>query len=144
MLRFSDVRETHDIAFWGNTVAVAHMKGLGIYDKETGRHIADYAPGMVCWSCATYDSLLVAGGVGRCLVISPQGVHEIKFGSVNDILWATARLPNDTLVFATQKGLFRAHISDSAATLWGYKNFCIKSLFVDNAGKLWVGKYDHG
>ena len=141
--RFCDIREGHDIAFWGNNVVVAHMKGISIYDKETGKHGRDYAQGMVCWSCTVYDSLLVAGGIGRCLVISKQGCHEIKFGSANDILWATALLPHDTLVLATQKGLFRAHIADSAATLWGYKNSCVKSLLLDNKNRLWVGTFDH-
>jgi ligand-binding sensor domain-containing protein len=141
MVRFCAVREAHDVAFFGNQVAVAHMRGISLYNRETGALVREYAKGLVCWSVTTYDSLLIGGGVERCLVIAKDACREIRFGPVGNILWATARSADGMLYLATQDGLFRARLSDTAAQAAAYKGVCIKSLCIDDKGRMWVGRF---
>jgi ligand-binding sensor domain-containing protein len=140
MVRFCSVREAHDVAFFNGRVAVAHMRGISLYNRETGSLVREYAPGLVCWSVTAYDSLLVGGGVERCLIISrdTNACHEIRFGPAGNILWGTA-LDSGTVHLATQRGVFKARLSDTVACIAAYKNMCVKSVFIDDKKRIWVG-----
>jgi len=137
LVRFCSVWDAHDVAFFHGRVAVASMRGISLYESETGSLVKQYAPGLVCWSVTSYDSLLIGGGVERCLVISRKGCREIRFGPHGNILWGTA-LRNDTLHLATQRGVYQAGLSDTIANLAGFNNICVKSVFVDAKGRLWA------
>jgi hypothetical protein len=143
LARFCGVRDAHDVAFFNNQVAVAHMKGISLYNRENGALVREYARGLVCWSVTSYDSLLIGGGIERCLVISRDGdsCREIRFGPPRNILWATALDSSGVLYCATQKGLYRAHLSDSVAVCAGFENVCVKSLFIDSKGRIWAARF---
>jgi ligand-binding sensor domain-containing protein len=140
--RFCGVRDAHDVAFFNDQVAVAHMKGMSLYNRENGALVRDFARGLVCWSVTAYDTLLIGGGIERCLVISRDGTYrEIRFGPPRNILWATALDSCGELYLATQQGLYRARLSDSVAVCVGFENVCLKSLFIDNKGRIWVARF---
>jgi ligand-binding sensor domain-containing protein len=143
MVRFCGTREAHDLAFFDTRVAVAHMRGISLYNKETGAFVREYAPGLVCWTVTAYDSLCIGGGVERCLVISRnnEACREIRFGPKGNILWATALAGDGTLYLATQRGLLCARGTDSLAHASAYENECIKSVLIDNKGRVWVGRF---
>jgi hypothetical protein len=147
LVRFCGVREAHDIAFFNGQVAVAHMKGISLFNRETGALVRDYARGLVCWSITSYDSLLIGGGIERCLVIpknfdaNANAYREIRFGPPHNILWATALDSSGILHLATQQGMLCARLSDTAAVLSGYENVCCKSVIIDNKGSIWVGRF---
>ena len=150
MVRFCDVREAHDIAFFNDRVAVAHRRGISLYNLETGSLIREYAPGLICWSVTAYDSLCIGGGVERCCIISKDAsasasassCREIRFGPKGNILWATALADNGMLYLATQRGLLCADKSDTVAHDCAFKNVCIKSVFIDSKKRIWVACFE--
>lgn len=144
LVRFCGVRDAHDVAFFGNQVAVAHMKGISLYNRGNGALVGEYAMGLVCWSVTSFgDSVLVGGGIQRCLIVRRESstCHEIRFGPAGNILWATALDKSGTLHIATQRGLFSARLSDSAAVCSGFENVCCKTVFIDSKGRIWVGRF---
>jgi ligand-binding sensor domain-containing protein len=141
LVRFCGVRDAHDVAFFKDQVAVAHMKGISLYNRENGALVREYAKGLTCWSVTAYDTLLIGGGIERCLIISKAACREIRFGPPRNILWATALDGSGMLHCATQQGLFCARLSDTVAVCSGYKNICCKSVFIDNKGRIWAGLF---
>lgn len=144
VVRFKDVRDAHDVAFWGDTVAVAHMKGISLYDRETGRPVGDYCTGIVCWTLARFDSVLVAGGSNVCAIISARGCRLICVPPPGNMVWAIEKDSSGALILGTQKGLFRAGPRADTAECIGCAGQCVKSLLIDKKGRLWVGTFYRG
>lgn len=141
LILFSRLSGVHDLAFFGNSIAVAHMNGISLFNKENGKKLAEYCKGIVCWSITRYDSLLVGGGFNLCVIINRDKVIQIPFGPKDNQLWATARTRNGTLYLGTQKGLFSVQPGTGKADPAGYEGICIKALFIDQRGRLWVGRF---
>jgi hypothetical protein len=145
LVRFCGVRDAHDIAFFHGMVAVAHMRGISLYNRENGALVYDFGKGLVCWSVTAYDTLLIGGGVERCLIISKDSsaysCRQIRFGPAHNILWSTALDSGGVLLCATQQGLYSARLSDTVAALAGFESVCCKSVFIDTKGRMWVGRF---
>jgi ligand-binding sensor domain-containing protein len=144
VVRFKDVRDAHDIAFRGDTVAVAHMKGISLFDRETGRSVADYCKGIVCWTLVRFDSVLVAGGSNVCAIIGEGGCRLVRVPPAGNMVWAIERDSSGALFLGTQKGLFRAGPRAETAECVGCAGQCVKSLLFDKKGRLWVGTFYKG
>jgi ligand-binding sensor domain-containing protein len=138
---FKEISEAHDIAVFGDTVAVAHRNGVTLYKRNTGESLAQFADNMICWHIAKYDSLLVFGGIDKCVVEKIGICHSIRIGSDRNLLWSTVRDTAGYLYMGTQHGLFRAKPDDSVAVCVGYKGICVKSLLIDSKNRLWVGRF---
>ncbi len=48
---------------------------------------------------------------------------------------------NGTIFLASQKGLFSIDSKREKARCIGYPGKCIKSVFIDDLNRLWVGRY---
>jgi hypothetical protein len=138
---FKEVREAHDIAFFGSAVAVAHMRGISLFNRETGSLEADYCRGIICWTLARFDSVLVGGGSGVCAVIGAHGCRLIRVPPQGNMPWSVVKDSLGTLYLGTQKGLFRAGPHDSVAGCIGLAEKCVKSVLFDDRGRLWVGAF---
>jgi ligand-binding sensor domain-containing protein len=141
MLLFKDLRDAHDIAFSGSEVAVAHMQGISLFNRENGTMTREFCKGVVCWAVTSYDSCVIAGGLGLCAIITGKSVREIRLASKVNMVWAIEKDPQDTLFLGTQKGLFRVAPGSDSAQCIGFPDQCIKSLFIDKSGKLWAGRF---
>jgi hypothetical protein len=141
LILFSAISGTHDIAFCGGQVAVAHMNGISVFDMHTGAVVREFCKGVICWTIARYDTFFVGGGLNLCVIINKENCTRISLGPRNNMLWSTALGPNGTLYLGTQEGLFKAEAGDTSARCIGLKGVCIKSLLIDHKGRLWAGRY---
>jgi Two component regulator propeller len=141
VVMFRNVTETHDVAFFGRNVAVAHMRGIALYDRETGVLSAEYCKGVVCWTLAVFDSVLTAGGSGVCAFIGARGFRLIRVPPEGNMPWSIAKDSLGAIFLGTQKGLFRAGTNDSVARCVGLEGKCVKSVLFDRSGRLWVGTF---
>jgi ligand-binding sensor domain-containing protein len=138
---FGSVGGSHDIAFFGNLVAIAHMGGISVFDMQTGALVREFCKGVICWTISRYDSLLIGGGLNLCVIIDKDSCKKIPFGPKNNMLWSTALDRTGALYMGTQEGLYRVKTGSGAAQCVGLQGVCIKSLLIDNKGRLWVGRY---
>jgi ligand-binding sensor domain-containing protein len=141
VVMFKNVLEAHDVAFFGRNVVVAHMRGIALYDRESGALTAEYCRGVVCWTLAVFDSMLVAGGSGVCAVIGAQGCRLIRLPPQGNMPWSVAKDSLGAIFLGTQRGLFRAGPNDSIAQCVGLEGKCVKSVLFDRSGRLWVGTF---
>jgi ligand-binding sensor domain-containing protein len=141
MVPFTGLRDVHDLAFLGNSVAVAHMRGISIFNRESGSLEREFCKGIVCWTIARFDSVLIGSGSGVCVVIGAASGSEIRYGPPGNLAWAIEKDSTGSLFLGTQKGLYRVAPGADSAECIGFKGKCIKSLFIDNRGWLWVGRY---
>jgi hypothetical protein len=141
LIFFNRMSDAHDIAFYGNEVAVAHKNGISIFNRQTGSLVREFCKGIICWTIARFDSLLIGGGLNICVAIDNDRCKTITFGPERNMLWSVALAPNGTIYLATQKGLYRAGKDAATASLAGFKGICIKSLLLDEKGGLWIGRF---
>ena len=138
---YNNSSDAHDVAFYGNAVAVAHMRGITLYDRESRSTVAEYCKGVVCWTLARFDSVLVGGGSNVCIVVGPSSARTIRIPPLGNMPWSIAKDSTGAIFMGTQKGLFRAGPHDSVAQCFGCKGQCIKSVCIDDSGRLWVGTF---
>ena len=141
VVMFKDVTDAHDVALFGNAVAVAHRRGITLYDRESGALSAEYCKGTICWTLAVFDSVLVAGGSNVCAVIGAGKCRLIRVPPQGNMPWSIEKDSLGAIFMGTQKGLFRAGPNDSVARCVGLEGRCVKSVLFDRAGRLWVGTF---
>jgi hypothetical protein len=141
LFTFGKIRGAHDIEFYNGLVAVAHMQGISLFNKETGALVRNFCKGMVCWTVRRYGTKLMGGGQNFCAIISNDSCRTIRFDPPGNLLWSTALDSKGTLYLGTQDGLFSADIAGDKARCIGFKGMCVKSLLIDSRGKLWVGRF---
>lgn len=141
LVLFNRRGEVHDLAFYGNELAVAQRNGIFIFNRETGELKREFLKDAVCWTITTYDSLFIGGGLNVCGIINKDVCATISFGPKGNMVWSTALDKNGALYLGTQKGLYRAERGIATARCVGFKNICIKSLAFDDNGRLWVGRF---
>jgi ligand-binding sensor domain-containing protein len=140
-VRFGSIGEVHDIAFFGEEIAVAHAGGISLFAKNSGALTREFCKGVNCWTIARYDSLLVGGGANVFAIIDKGNCRTIPLGPGHNLLWSTARDASGTFYCATQKGLYRVKPGATRMEYAGFRGECIKSLLVDTKGRLWVGRF---
>ncbi len=139
---FGDLKEAFDLAFYNNELVVAHYNGLSFYDLNSEKLIRTICKDTVCWMTTTiYDSLLICGGVECCVIISGENIRTVKLRPKNSIPWACAVDSSRSIFLGTEKGLYQIKEGDKKARCVGYSNKCIKSVFIDRKGTLWIGRY---
>ncbi|MBN1575165.1 MAG: hypothetical protein JW913_01335 [Chitinispirillaceae bacterium] len=141
LIKFTGLHEAYDVDFHLGKCAVAHRDGITIYDTADGTAITTFCKNTVCWSIDIDGSLLIGTGSEVCVLVSPGDTTIIPIGPEKNIPWTAARDRNGTIYLGTQKGLFRIKPGARKAKCIGFKGKCIKSLFIDRKGRLWVGKY---
>lgn len=141
MILFKALRDAHDIAFIGKEVAVAHMQGISVFDRQSGTFTREYCKGVVCWAVTSYDSLLIAGGLGLCAIITKNGCRNIALEPKDNMVWSIEKDSRDTLFLGTQKGLLRVAPGSDRAERIGFPGKCVKSLLIDKNSRLWAGRF---
>jgi ligand-binding sensor domain-containing protein len=141
LVRFADVPEAHDLALSQTGCAVAHMNGITIFDRKSGAVVDQFLQWTVCWCIMQYDTFFIGGGQGRCAIINGKSCQEISLGPKDNLLWAITRDSSGTWYFGTQQGLYRSLPGSAAAECIGLKGVCVKSVSIDQRGKLWAGKF---
>ncbi|HUI91207.1 MAG TPA: hypothetical protein VLX68_03065 [Chitinivibrionales bacterium] len=141
MIMFKPLYDAHDIAFLGKEIAVAHMRGISVFDRESGTGTREYCKGVVCWVVNAYDSLFIAGGLGLCAIIARDRCRTILLEPKDNLVWSIEKDSHDTLFLGTQKGLFRVAPGSGRAELVGFAGQCVKSLLIDKSGRLWAGRF---
>jgi ligand-binding sensor domain-containing protein len=141
LVRFVSLREAHDVALYKEQCAIAHLNGVSILDRESGRPIREFCKGVIFWTVTTMDSLFIAGGLNQCLIINQNNCRNIWFGPPGNMAWAIERDSLGTLYLGTQKGLFRCATGSDTAECMAMEGTCIKSLLIDNRGRLWAGRF---
>ncbi len=142
LIRFTNLREANDVAFFGGKLAVAHRHGISLYDTATGAEERTWCRDTVFWSLDRFDSLLVCGGVETCLLVRTDGqMRTISIGPSGTIPWGAAMDSSGTIFLASQHGLLRIPPDGEKAECIGYRGKCVKSVHVDRMGRLWVGRY---
>jgi hypothetical protein len=144
-VQFSDMKEAFDLAFYKGELAVAHYNGISFFNMNSGILKRTICKDTVCWMTTTVnDSLLICGGVECCVIICGDTIKKVKLGPENNIPWACAVDSSHSIFLATEKGLYQIQESDKKSRCIGYYKRCIKSVFIDNKGTLWVGRYFKG
>jgi hypothetical protein len=138
---FNDIRDAHDIAFFGGEVFVVNMRGVSVFDRQSGNLKREYCKGVVCWAVVAYDSVLIAGGLNLCAIITKHACKKISLGSKDNIVWSIEKDAHDTIFLGTQKGLLRIAPGSDRPECIGFFGRCVKSVFIDKSGRLWVGRY---
>jgi ligand-binding sensor domain-containing protein len=143
MILFKEMYDAHDIAICKDKIFIAHMKGITVYDRQnSNRIIKNICKDTVFWAIKNYnDSLIIAGGLGVCLIIKKEQIIKIPVQPKNNMIWAIDKNNNNFIFLGTQKGLFRIAPNQTKAEIVAYKNKCIKSIFIDSNGILWVGTF---
>jgi hypothetical protein len=88
-----------------------------------------------------HDSILICGGVECCVILSGKEIRTVKLGPENNIPWTCTVDSTNSIILATEKGLYQIKNGEKKARCIGYYNKCIKSVFVDSKGTLRVGRY---
>jgi hypothetical protein len=141
LIVFNKMGEVHDIAFVGKEMAVAHKNGISIFQKETGALLREFCKGIIFWTIARCDSLLIGGGQNMCAIINKDQCKTVTLGLEKNMVWSAVIDSSGALFLATQQGLYRVLKGDDKAQFVGFKKTCIKSLLIDNKGRLWVGRF---
>jgi ligand-binding sensor domain-containing protein len=141
MIPFTGLRGAHDLAFFGNNVAIAHMHGISMFNRESMALEREFCRGIICWTIAKFDSELIGCGSGVCVVIGKTGSRSIGYGPPGNMAWSVTKDSTGALYLGTQKGLYRAAPGSDSAECIGFKGRCVKSLFIDSRGWLWAGRY---
>jgi hypothetical protein len=141
LIKITPLSEAYDVDFYRNQLVVAHRGGISLYDSVSGVLDTTYCSGTIFWTIDVFDSVLVAGGVEQCALITGRTASIFHVGPAHNIPWAFARDSTGAIILGTQKGLFRLHPGTHTIECIGFKGKCIKSVFIDRAGRLWVGTY---
>ncbi len=141
LVLFADIRDAHDIAVWGDTVAVAHLKGVSLFERNSGKPAGKRLTGTVCWTLARFDSSLVVGGSSTCAIFSDGRCRRVYVPPGGNMVWSIAQDFAGCLFLGTQKGLFRVGRHADTAECIGCDGECVKSVLLDKNGVLWVGAF---
>lgn len=141
LIRFSDLREAHDIGFYQGYLAVAHRSGITLYDTSNGRIKQKFSKTATFWTIDIFDSLLAGGGVQTCALIQNKNEQYIPLGRKHNIPWSFAKDNSNNLFMGTEKGLYMVPCGEEKARCIGFKGKCIKNLLIDSKGRLWVGRF---
>lgn len=141
LIKYSTLPEALDIDFYQGYLAVAHRSGVSLYDTTSGLIEKQFSSASVFWTLTIVDSFLYAGGVETCALIDNQHEKYIPIKGKYNIPWSIVKMRNGDLILGTQKGLYRVRSGKTTAKCIGFKGKCIKSLFIDSKGRLWVGRY---
>lgn len=141
LIRFTDLREAHDIDFYQDYLAVAHNSGITLYDTSTGRIKKNLSKNAIFWTIDIFDSLLTGGGVQTCALFNNQHEQYVSLGRKHNIPWSIVRDENNNILLGTEKGVYRIGTGRKNAECIGFKGKCIKSLLIDRNGRLWVGRF---
>lgn len=141
LLRFSNLSQAYDIGFYGNKIAVAHQKGITLFNRETETADTTLCKDVICWSIDIYDTLLIGGGVETCLLYNGFSGTSFRLTPEHNICWGAVLDSTGTVFLATQKGLFRIVPAGRRPECIGFRGRCIKSLAIDSTGRLWIGRY---
>jgi ligand-binding sensor domain-containing protein len=140
--RFSSLREAYDVGIFHGKLAVAHRHGITLFDTAAENADTTFCNDIICWSIDVADTLLIGTGVETCALITPDyRVTVIPVPPENNIPWGAVRDRTETIYLATQKGLYRIKPGTTKAECIGFKNKCIKAVYIDKKNHLWVGKY---
>lgn len=141
LIRFSDLREAHDIGFYQGYLTVAHRSGITLYDTSSGKINQKFSKTVTFWTIDIFDSLLAGGGVQTCALIQNKNEQYIPLGRKHNIPWSFAKDNSNNLFMGTEKGLYMVPCGEEKARCIGFKGKCIKSLLIDSKGRLWVGRF---
>lgn len=141
LLRFTQLQEAYDIAFYRGTIAIAHRGGITLYDPITATPSITFCPDTLFWSLTSYDTLLIGGGVNVCALITGTTCKPVSLGSGHNIPWSSAIAANGTIVLATEKGLYIVNQEENRAHCIGFRGKCIKAVLIDRRGWLWIGRF---
>lgn len=141
LLRFTQLPEAYDIAFYRGNVAIAHRGGITLYDPITAAPSITFCSDTLFWSLNSYDTILIGGGVGVCALITGTTCKPVSLGSGHNIPWSSAMAADGTIVLATEKGLYIVKQDESRAHCIGFRGKCIKAVLIDRRGWLWIGRY---
>jgi hypothetical protein len=142
--KFHAMTGGHDVAFSREAAAVAQLHGITLLSRGDGRTLRECLPGTNFWCISRHGAHFIAGGVNRCVFLDTTGrtVRQVSFGPRGNIAWATAVDTAGVLYLATEKGLLRAGPASRNARLIGFRDTCIKSIYIDRTGMLWVGRFE--
>lgn len=139
---FEANKEALDLAFYNNELVIAHYNGVSFYDINSGKLRKTICTDTICWMTTTVnDSLLICGGVECCVIINGNSIRTVKLGPKNNIPWGCTMDSSHSIFLATEYGLYQIKEGDKNARCIGYYKRCIKSVFIDSKGTLWVGRY---
>jgi hypothetical protein len=139
--KFIRLNDAHDAVVLDSVVYAAHLHGLSMYAESNGRLLRTLYAGTNFWWIARQGRRLIGGGSNLAIVIDSNKTREVTFGPNRNILWSAAVDSSGALFLATQQGLFRAAPGKNVATCIADKGRCIKAVFIDRDGTLWVGRF---
>jgi hypothetical protein len=140
--RFSSLHEAYDIDFFNEKLVVAHSRGITFYDTISEKADTTFCNGVICWSVDIEDTLCIGTGVETCIIITPDhSTSTIRVPPKNNIPWSVTTTRSGTMYLATQKGLYCIEPGATVAHCIGFKNKCIKAVYVDKRDRLWIGTY---
>ena len=104
LIRFSDLREAHDIGFYQGYLVVAHRSGITLYDTSSGKINQKFSKTVTFWTIDIFDSLLAGGGVQTCALIQNKNEQYIPLGRKHNIPWSFAKDNSNNLLWAQKRG----------------------------------------
>jgi ligand-binding sensor domain-containing protein len=138
--RFTNLHSAHDICFKDDTVVIADRHGLKFFDRQSSSPIKTLFPEVSFWFAEMFGDTLVAGGRSLVLIDNTSEIR-IDLSVENNTIWDIVRADDTTFYCATQNGLYRYRPYQKRMTCIGYKGKCVKSLYIDHRGSMWVGEY---
>jgi ligand-binding sensor domain-containing protein len=141
LIHFKNIMGAHDISLFKDQVAVAHAKGITIYDLDSGHVIREYCKDINFWCIRKYRDIILAGGKNALAKIENGECGKIPFGPEANIAWSVVKDKEDNIFMGTQKGLFKIPAKTNQAECIGFSGQCIKTLFIDSNQRLWVGQF---
>ena len=133
-------RGAHDIVFHGSTFAVAHRAGISVHHRQSGAVVRERFPGINFWSARRHGDLIVYGGKGRVVLQRRGRWQTIALPDAKNVPWSSA-LVKRKLYIGTQRGLFVYDLTTEKLSAAGFPGQCIKALFSDSRGTLWIGRF---
>jgi hypothetical protein len=139
--KYSSDFDIHDIAVHDNRVYLATYHGIHVHDLKTGAFVDELYAGINFWRIRMTGDTLIAGGKDVCVFKYDNSIRTITLNHAGNIIWDFAIDKKGVLFFATEFGLYRCKPDEAVAQCIAFKGKCIKSVFIDSSGQLWVGKY---
>lgn len=139
--QFSPIPDAHDIAFISGQIAVAHLNGISILDRNSGTVLRDYCTGQSSWVVETIGTRIIGGGGPLCCSIDPQNGRIDTIELKHNYLWSVTSYGAGNLLLGTQRGVFLVTKGSKRARIAGLPGICVKSVVVDSAGRVWAGKF---
>lgn len=141
LIRFSELPEAYDVDFYNSKLVVAHRKGVTFFDTTTGNVELSLFSDTVCWTLEVFDTILFVGGVNMCALIKNKQIKIFRLPYKHNIPWSASMDKIGNIYVGSQYGLLLLKENRHKLKCIGFKKKCIKSVFVDSKGRLWVGRY---